>query len=40
LQYIPQNEISLTGEDLDTLQRLVDMLDNDEDVDKVWTNVA
>ena len=39
LQFIPQNEISVTGEDLDQLNTLVDALENDEDVDKVWTNV-
>lgn len=39
LQFIPQNEISLTGEDLNQLNVLVDALENDEDVDKVWTNV-
>lgn len=39
LQFLPQNEISLTGEDLNQLNILVDALENDEDVDKVWTNV-
>ncbi|HCY21619.1 TPA: hypothetical protein DIC40_07410 [Patescibacteria group bacterium] len=39
LQFLPQNEISLSGEDLDQLHTLVDALENDEDVDKVWTNV-
>lgn len=39
LQFIPQNEISLSGEDLDQLHTLVDALENDEDVDKVWTNL-
>lgn len=39
LQFIPQNPITLEGEDLDQLQRLLDALDNDEDIDRVWTNV-
>ena len=39
LQFLPQNPISLQGEDLDQLQRLLDALDNDEDIDRVWTNV-
>lgn len=39
LQFIPQNEISLGEEDADQLARLMDALDNDEDVDKVWNNV-
>jgi len=39
LQFIPQNEISLFSEDLEQLNILVDALENDEDVDKVWTNV-
>jgi YebC/PmpR family DNA-binding regulatory protein len=39
LQFIPQNEISLSGEDLDQLHTLVDALENDEDIDKVWTNL-
>lgn len=39
LQFLPQNEISLSGEDLNQLHILVEALENDEDVDKVWTNV-
>ena len=39
LQFLPQNPISLQGDDLDQLQRLLDALDNDEDIDRVWTNV-
>jgi transcriptional/translational regulatory protein YebC/TACO1 len=39
LQFIPQNEITLSGEDLNQLNILVESLENDEDVDKVWTNV-
>ena len=39
LQFIPQNEVSLGAEDADQLARLVDALENDEDIDKVWTNV-
>lgn len=39
LQFIPQNEILLSGDDLNQLNILVDALENDEDVDKVWTNV-
>ncbi|MEI6426271.1 MAG: YebC/PmpR family DNA-binding transcriptional regulator [Candidatus Absconditabacteria bacterium] len=39
LQFLPQNPITLEGEDLEQLQRLLDALDNDEDIDRVWTNV-
>lgn len=39
LQFIPQNEISLSWEDYDQLNILVEALENDEDVDKVWTNL-
>lgn len=39
LQFIPQNEISLSGEDLDQLNTLIEALEDDEDIDKVWTNV-
>lgn len=39
LQYLPQNEISLIWEDLNQLNVLVESLENDDDVDKVWTNV-
>lgn len=39
LQFIPQNEMILSGEDLNQLNILVEALENDEDVDKVWTNV-
>lgn len=39
LQFIPQNEISLSKEDLDQLNHLVSALDADDDIDKVWTNL-
>ena len=40
LQFLPQNTIDLHGEDLDQINRLLDALDNDEDIDRVWTNVS
>lgn len=39
LQFVPQNEIDLSDMDLDQLNLLVEALENDEDVDKVWNNV-
>lgn len=39
LQFVPQNEISLSEEDNNQLNILIDALENDEDIDKVWTNV-
>jgi YebC/PmpR family DNA-binding regulatory protein len=39
LQFIAQNEMSLSWEDLTQLNTLIEVLENDEDVDKVWTNV-
>jgi len=39
LQFIPQNEVSLNWIDLEQLNVLVENLENDEDIDKVRTNV-
>lgn len=39
LQYIPQNEITLSDIDQEQLDTLIDMLENDEDVDKVRNNI-
>ncbi len=39
LQFIPQNEVALADQDMQQLSILVENLENDEDVDKVWTNV-
>lgn len=39
-QYLPQNEITLWDLDLATFERIVEALEEDEDVDSVYTNVA
>ncbi len=36
---IPQSEVVLSGDDLATFEKLVDVLEDDEDVQKVYTNV-
>lgn len=40
LELIAQNEIELTGEDLEIFEGLVDALEDDDDVQKVYHNVA
>lgn len=40
LEMIPQSEVSLEGDDLATFEKLVDALENDDDVQKVYHNVA
>ena len=39
ITYLPKEKITLTGEDLDTFQRMIDMLDEVEDVQTVYHNV-
>ena len=39
LEMIPQSEVSLTGDDLAAFEKLYDALDDDEDVQKIYTNV-
>lgn len=39
LEMIPQSEVVLSGDDLATFEKLVDVLEDDEDVQKVYTNV-
>ena len=40
LEMIPQSEVTLEGEDLEIFEKLVDALEADEDVQKVYHNVA
>lgn len=40
IEMIPQNEVSLEGEDLEKFERLIDTLEDLEDVQKVYHNVA
>ncbi|AUW97056.1 YebC/PmpR family DNA-binding transcriptional regulator [Streptococcus pluranimalium] len=40
LEMIPQSEVTLEGEDLETFEKLVDALEDDDDVQKVYHNVA
>lgn len=40
LEMIPQSEVTLAGDDLETFEKLVDALENDDDVQKVYHNVA
>lgn len=37
---IPENEISLTGEDAEKIEKLIDALDELDDVQEVYTNIA
>ncbi|MEG3339026.1 YebC/PmpR family DNA-binding transcriptional regulator [Streptococcus suis] len=39
LEMIPQSEVSLDGDDLATFEKLYDALEDDEDVQKIYTNV-
>lgn len=36
LEMIPQSEVTLEGEDLEVFEKLVDVLEDDEDVQKVY----
>lgn len=40
LEMIPQSEVTLEGDDLATFEKLVDTLESDDDVQKVYHNVA
>ncbi|MFA9414379.1 MULTISPECIES: YebC/PmpR family DNA-binding transcriptional regulator [unclassified Streptococcus] len=40
LEMIPQSEVTLSDEDLATFEKLIDALENDDDVQKVYHNVA
>ncbi|VGW19632.1 glucose-1-phosphate adenylyltransferase [Streptococcus pyogenes] len=37
---IPQSEVVLEGDDLETFEKLIDALESDDDVQKVYHNVA
>ena len=39
LEMIPQSEVTLSGDDLATFEKLYEVLEDDEDVQKVYTNV-
>lgn len=39
LEMIPQSEVELSGDDLATFEKLYDVLEDDEDVQKIYTNV-
>ena len=39
LAMIPQSEVELSGEDLETFEKLYSVLEDDEDVQKIYTNV-
>ncbi len=39
LEMIPQSEVVLEGDDLATFEKLYDALEDDEDVQKIYTNV-
>ena len=39
LEMIPQSEVSLEGDDLATFEKLYGALEDDEDVQKIYTNV-
>ncbi len=37
---IPQNEVTLTGDDLEKFEKMIDALEDLEDVQSVYHNVA
>ncbi len=39
IEMIPQSEITLEGEDLENFEKLIDVLEDDEDVQNVYHNV-
>ena len=39
MQMIPQNEVELTGEDLEKFEKMIDVLDDLEDVQQIYHNV-
>ena len=40
IQYLPQNEITLSDEDMKSFEDLYNALEEDEDVDSIYHNVA
>jgi transcriptional/translational regulatory protein YebC/TACO1 len=40
LQYLPQNEITLSDADYEAFEKIVEALEDDEDVDSVYHNVG
>lgn len=40
IQYIPENTVSLDPENTQKLYKLLDALEDDEDVDQVWNNLS
>ncbi|MCJ1977288.1 MULTISPECIES: YebC/PmpR family DNA-binding transcriptional regulator [Pseudolactococcus] len=40
LELIPQSEVELSGDDVEIFEKLIDALEDDEDVQKVYHNVA
>ena len=40
IEYVPQNTVSLSAEDEEKLQRLLDALEDDDDVDSVYHNAG
>ncbi|HES0136964.1 TPA: YebC/PmpR family DNA-binding transcriptional regulator [Streptococcus pyogenes] len=40
LEMVPQSEVVLEGDDLETFEKLIDALESDDDVQKVYHNVA
>ena len=39
LEMIPQSDVTLSGEDLETFEKLYTVLEDNEDVQKIYTNV-
>ena len=39
LEMIPQSEVELSGDDLANFEKLYGVLEDDEDVQKIYTNV-
>lgn len=40
IQYLPQNELTLSDEDMKSFETLYDALEEDEDVDSIYHNIA
>lgn len=40
IHYIADNQVSLSGEDLEVFEKIVDAINDDEDVDHLYHNVA
>lgn len=39
IQYVPQNEVNLSDDDFSAFEKIVEALEEDEDVDSVYHNV-